>query len=57
MRLTARRVPRPVHASDLGYEAMSMITRGFVNIDSPGLPEPLRRSIDKAIEETSKEAM
>jgi Fe-S cluster assembly scaffold protein SufB len=38
-------------------EAMSMITRGFVSIDIPGLPEPLRRSIDKAIEETSREAM
>ena len=34
-----------------------MITRGFVNIEIPGLPEPLRRQIDKAIEDTSKEAM
>jgi Fe-S cluster assembly scaffold protein SufB len=38
-------------------EAMSMITRGFVNIDIPGLPPYLRQSIDKAIEETSREAM
>lgn len=38
-------------------EAVSMITRGFVNIDIPGLPDPLRRQIDKAIEETAKEAM
>jgi len=38
-------------------EAMSMITKGFVSIDIPGLPEPLKQSIDRAIEETSKEAM
>jgi hypothetical protein len=34
-----------------------MITRGFVNIDIPGLPEALRRQIDRAIEETSEDAM
>lgn len=38
-------------------EAVSMITRGFVNIDIPGLPAPLRKQIDRAIEETSKDAM
>jgi hypothetical protein len=31
-----------------------MIIRGFVNIDIPGLPDVLRKQIDKAIEETSK---
>jgi hypothetical protein len=34
-----------------------MITRGFVSIDIPGLPDVLRKQIDRAIEETSKEAM
>jgi Fe-S cluster assembly scaffold protein SufB len=38
-------------------QAVSMITRGFVNIDIPGLPEALRRQIDRAIEETSEDAM
>jgi Fe-S cluster assembly scaffold protein SufB len=38
-------------------EAISMITRGFVDIDIPGLPEPLKRSIDEAIGATAKEAM
>jgi hypothetical protein len=37
--------------------AVSMITRGFVSIDIPGLPDVLRRQIDKAIEDTSKVAM
>lgn len=56
----------PIAAEEIYYlqtrgmtkdEAISMITRGFVNIDIPGLPAVLRRQIDKAIEETSKEAM
>jgi len=56
----------PIAAEEIYYlmsrglpkdEAISMITRGFVNIEIPGLPEPLRRQIDKAIEDTSKEAM
>ena len=38
-------------------EAVSMITRGFVNIDIPGLPDALRKQIDRAIEETSRDAM
>lgn len=56
----------PIAAEEIYYlmtrglpkdEAVSMITRGFVNIDIPGLPDVLRKQIDKAIEETSKEAM
>ncbi|HSQ21841.1 MAG TPA: SufD family Fe-S cluster assembly protein [Coriobacteriia bacterium] len=56
----------PIAAEEIYYlmtrglpkdEAISMITRGFVNIDIPGLPDVLRKQIDKAIEETSKEAM
>ncbi len=56
----------PIAAEEIYYlqtrgmtkdEAVGMITRGFVNIDIPGLPDVLRRQIDKAIEETSKEAM
>ncbi|PKQ30188.1 MAG: ABC transporter ATP-binding protein [Actinobacteria bacterium HGW-Actinobacteria-10] len=56
----------PIAAEEIYYlqtrgmtkdEAVSMITRGFVNIDIPGLPDVLRRQIDKAIEETGKEAM
>ena len=38
-------------------DAVSMITRGFLDLEIPGLPPALRRQIDKAIEETSKEAM
>lgn len=38
-------------------EAVSMITRGFLDLEIPGLPPALRRSIDDAIAETSKEAM
>jgi uncharacterized protein len=38
-------------------EAVSMITRGFLDLEIPGLPGPLRRQIDKAIEETSRDAM
>ena len=56
----------PIAAEEIYYlmtrgmpkdEAVSMITRGFVNIDIPGLPPVLRKQIDKAIEDTSKEAM
>jgi Fe-S cluster assembly scaffold protein SufB len=56
----------PIAADEIYYlmtrglpkdEAVSMITRGFVNIDIPGLPDVLRRQIDKAIEQTAKEAM
>ena len=56
----------PIAAEEIYYlqtrgmtkdEAIGMITRGFVNIDIPGLPDVLRRQIDKALEETSKEAM
>jgi hypothetical protein len=56
----------PIAAEEIYYlmtrgmpkdEAVSMITRGFVNIDIPGLPDVLRKQIDRAIEETSKEAM
>lgn len=56
----------PIAAEEIYYlmtrgmpkdEAVSMITRGFVNIDIPGLPDALRRQIDCAIEETAKEAM
>ena len=56
----------PIAAEEIYYlmtrglpkdEAVSMITRGFVSIEIPGLPDVLRRQIDKAIEETSKEAM
>lgn len=56
----------PIAAEEIYYlqtrgmtkdEAVGMITRGFVNIDIPGLPDVLRRQIDKGIQETSKEAM
>jgi hypothetical protein len=56
----------PIAAEEIYYlmtrglpkdEAISMITRGFVSIDIPGLPDVLRKQIDRAIEETSKEAM
>jgi Fe-S cluster assembly scaffold protein SufB len=38
-------------------EAVSMITRGFLDLEIPGLPAPLRKRIDDAIAETSREAM
>jgi len=38
-------------------EAISMITRGFLNVDIPGLPPALRRQIDRALEQTAKDAM
>ena len=38
-------------------QAVSMITRGFMDIEIPGLPPALRMQIDRAIDETTKEAM
>lgn len=38
-------------------EAVSMITRGFLDLEIPGLPAALKTKIDEAIAETSKEAM
>jgi Fe-S cluster assembly scaffold protein SufB len=38
-------------------EAVSMITRGFLDLEIPGLPPALKAKIDEAIAETSKEAM
>ena len=38
-------------------EAVSMITRGFLDLEIPGLPPALKRAIDAAIEESSREAM
>lgn len=56
----------PIAAEEVHYlqsrgvpedEAVSMITRGFLDLEIPGLPAPLKRQIDTAIEETSKESM
>jgi hypothetical protein len=38
-------------------EATSTIVRGFLSVDIPGLPEPLKAEIDKAIEASDKDAM
>lgn len=38
-------------------EAVSMITRGFLDLDIPGLPPALRRQIDDALSETAKDSM
>lgn len=38
-------------------EAVSLITRGFVNIEIPGLPAVLRRQIDEALMRTEAHAM
>jgi len=38
-------------------EAISTITRGFLDLEIPGLPPALRARIDEAIEETSRESM
>lgn len=38
-------------------EAVSMITRGFLNLEIPGLPTALRKRIDEAIAQTSRESM
>ena len=56
----------PIAAEEIYYlmsrgvpkdEAVSMITRGFLDIEIPGLPPALRRQIDNALEETAKESM
>ncbi len=56
----------PIAAEEIYYlmsrgvpkdEAVSMITRGFLDLEIPGLPPALRRQIDKALEETAKEAL
>jgi Fe-S cluster assembly scaffold protein SufB len=56
----------PIAAEEIYYlmsrgvpkdEAISMITRGFLDLDIPGLPPALRRQIDKALEETAKESL
>jgi Fe-S cluster assembly scaffold protein SufB len=38
-------------------EAISTITRGFLDLEIPGLPAALRKRIDDAIAETSRESM
>ncbi|MDI6692132.1 MAG: SufD family Fe-S cluster assembly protein [Anaerosomatales bacterium] len=56
----------PIAAEEIYYlmsrgvpkdEAVSMITRGFLDLEIPGLPPALKRQIDKALEETAKESM
>ena len=56
----------PIAAEEIQYlqtrglpkdQAISMITRGFMDIEIPGLPAALRRQIDRAIEETARDAM
>lgn len=56
----------PIAAEEIYYlqtrgltkdEAVSMITRGFLDLEIPGLPPGLRRSIDAALEQTAKEVM
>ncbi len=47
--LMSRGVPRD--------EAVSMITRGFLDLEIPGLPPALRRRIDEAIAATAEEGM
>jgi hypothetical protein len=38
-------------------EAISTNTRGFLDLEIPGLPAALRKRIDDAIAETSRESM
>jgi uncharacterized protein len=38
-------------------EAVSMIVRGFLNVDIEGLPQTLRQKIDRIISETQKDMM
>lgn len=38
-------------------EAVSMIVRGFLNVDIEGLPSSLRRKIDRIIQDTQKDMM
>jgi Fe-S cluster assembly scaffold protein SufB len=56
----------PIAAEEIYYlmsrgvpkdEAVSMITRGFLDLEIPGLPPALKRQIDKALEETARESM
>ncbi|MDI6900607.1 MAG: SufD family Fe-S cluster assembly protein [Anaerosomatales bacterium] len=56
----------PIAAEEIYYlmsrgvpkdDAISMITRGFLDLDIPGLPPALRRQVDKALEETAKESL
>ncbi|MDZ4064329.1 MAG: SufD family Fe-S cluster assembly protein [Coriobacteriia bacterium] len=56
----------PIAAEEIYYlqtrgltrdEAVSAITRGFLDLEIPGLPPGLRRSIDNALEQTAKEVM
>lgn len=56
----------PIAAEEIYYlmsrgvpkdEAVSMITRGFLDLEIPGLPPALKRQIDKALEETAKDSM
>jgi Fe-S cluster assembly scaffold protein SufB len=56
----------PIAAEEIYYlmsrgvpkdEAVSMITRGFLDIEIPGLPPALRRQIDRALEDTAKESL
>ncbi|MCX8007841.1 MAG: SufD family Fe-S cluster assembly protein [Coriobacteriia bacterium] len=56
----------PIAAEEIYYlmsrgvpkdEAVSMITRGFLDLEIPGLPPALKRQIDKALEETAKESL
>ncbi len=56
----------PIAAEEIHYlmsrgipkdDAVSMITRGFLDLDIPGLPPALKRQIDAALAETAKEAL
>lgn len=56
----------PIAAEEVEYlmtrgvpkdEAVSVITRGFLDLEIPGLPAALRKRIDEAIAETSRESM
>jgi Fe-S cluster assembly scaffold protein SufB len=38
-------------------EAISMIVRGFLNVDIEGLPGGLRQKIDRIIQDTQKDMM
>ena len=38
-------------------EATATIVRGFLSVDIPGLPAPLKAEIDRAVELSQKEVM
>lgn len=38
-------------------EATATIVRGFLNVDIPGLPAPLKAEIDRAVEMSEKDVM